>query len=93
MRNLIFFIIINLLHIPTSVYAQNIVNDSVKNIKSDTSIVISKDLSIKEEIYNGISFNIIDYNINGEQKVLKENLYDPSNIILNERDTLSIIIQ
>ena len=93
MRNLIFFIIINLLHIPTSVYAQNIVNDSVKNIKSDTSIVISKDLSIKEEIYNGISFNIIDYNINGEQKVLKENLHDPSNIILNERDTLSIIIQ
>ena len=62
---------------------------------NDTIITHSQDsLIIKDEIKKlDISFNIINFEINGEQKILVENLLNPTNIILDERDTLSIIIQ
>ena len=87
MRNLILFFTFSLFLNPTLIYAQSSNNDTIISNSQDS-------LLIKDEIKDvELSFNIINYEINGEQKILVENLFNPTNITLNERDTLSMIIQ
>ncbi len=87
MRNLILFFTFSLFLNPTLIYAQSNNNDSIISNSQDS-------LLIKDEIKDvELSFNIINYEINGEQKILIENLFNPTNITLDERDTLSMIIQ
>ena len=87
MRNLILFFTFSLFLNPTLIYAQSNNNDTIISNSQDS-------LLIKDEIKDvELSFNIINYEINGEQKILVENLFNPTNITLNERDTLSMIIQ
>lgn len=87
MRNLILFFTFSLFLNPTFINAQSNNNDTIISNSQDS-------LLIKDEIKDvELSFNIINYEINGEQKILIENLFNPTNITLNERDTLSMIIQ
>ncbi len=87
MRNLILFFTFSLFLNPTLIYAQSNNNDTIMSNSQDS-------LLIKDEIKDvELSFNIMNYEINGEQKILVENLFNPTNITLNERDTLSMIIQ
>ena len=87
MRNLILFFTFSLFLNPTLIYAQSSNNDTIISNSQDS-------LLIKDEIKDvELSFNIINYEINGEQKILVENLFNPTNITLDERDTLSMIIQ
>ncbi|MEC8702720.1 MAG: Ig domain-containing protein [Bacteroidota bacterium] len=87
MRNLILFFTFSLFLNPTFINAQSNNNDTIISNSEDS-------LLIKDEIKDvELSFNIINYEINGEQKILIENLYNPTNITLDERDTLSMIIQ
>jgi len=87
MRNLILFFTFSLFLNPTLIYAQSNNNDTIISNFQDS-------LLIKDEIKDvELSFNIINYEINGEQKILIENLFNPTNITLDERDTLSMIIQ
>lgn len=87
MRNLILFFTFSLFLNPTLIYAQSSNNDTIISNSQDS-------LLIKDEIKDvELSFNIMNYEVNGEQKILVENLFNPTNITLNERDTLSMIIQ
>ena len=87
MRNLILFFTFSLFLNPTFINAQSNNNDTIISNSQDS-------LLIKDGIKDvELSFNIINYEINGEQKILIENLYNPTNITLDERDTLSMIIQ
>ena len=87
MSNLILFFTFSLFLNPTFINAQSNNNDTIISNSQDS-------LLIKDEIKDvELSFNIINYEINGEQKILIENLYNPTNITLDERDTLSMIIQ
>lgn len=87
MRNLILFFTFSLFLNPTFINAQSNNNDTIISNSQDS-------LLIKDEIKDvELSFNIINYEINGEQKILTESLFNPTNITLNERDTLSMIIQ
>ena len=87
MRNLILFFTFSLFLNPTFIIAQSNNNDTIISNSQDS-------LLIKDEIKDvELSFNIINYEINGEQKILIENLLNPTNITLDERDTLSMIIQ
>ena len=88
MRNLILFFTFSLFLNPTFINAQSNNNDTIISNSQDS-------LLIKDEIKDvELSFNIININeINGEQKILIENLFNPTNITLDERDTLSMIIQ
>ena len=87
MRNLILFFTFSLFINPTFINAQSNNNDTIISNSQDS-------LLIKDEIKDvELSFNIINYEINGEQKILIENLFNPTNITLDERDTLSMIIQ
>lgn len=87
MRNLILFFTFSLFINPTFINAQSNNNDTIISNSQDS-------LLIKDEIKDvELSFNIINYEINGEQKILVENLFNPTNITLDERDTLSMIIQ
>lgn len=87
MRNLILFFTFSLFLNSTFINAQSNNNDTIISNSQDS-------LLIKDEIKDvELSFNIINYEINGEQKILIENLFNPTNITLNERDTLSMIIQ
>ena len=87
MRNLILFFIFGLFFNLSSTNSQSNVNDSIVTHSHDSLIKINelKDLEL--------SFKILNYEINGDQKVLVENLFNPTNIALDERDTLSMIIQ
>ena len=87
MRNLILFFTFSLFLNPTFINAQSNNNDTIISNSQDS-------LLIKDEIKDvELSFNIMNYEINGKQKILVENLFNPTNITLNERDTLSMIIQ
>ena len=87
MRNLILFFTFSLFLNPTFINAQSNNNDTIISNSQDS-------LLIKDGIKDvELSFNIINYEINGEQKILIENLFNPTNITLDERDTLSMIIQ
>ena len=87
MRNLILFFTFSLFLNPTFINAQSNNNDTIISNYQDS-------LLMKDEIKDiELSFNIINYEINGEQKILVENLFNPTNITLDERDTLSMIIQ
>lgn len=87
MRNLILFFTFSLFLNPTFINAQSNNNDTIISNSQDS-------LLIKDEIKDvELSFNIMNYEINGEQKILVENLFNPTNITLDERDTLSMIIQ
>ena len=87
MRNLILFFTFSLFLNPTFINAQSNNNDTIISNSQDS-------LLIKDEIKDvELTFNIINYEINGEQKILVENLFNPTNITLDERDTLSMIIQ
>ena len=87
MRNLILFFTFSLFLNSTFINAQSNNNDTIISNSQDS-------LLIKDEIKDvELSFNIINYEINGEQKILIENLFNPTNITLDERDTLSMIIQ
>ena len=87
MRNLILFFTFSLFLNLTFINAQSNNNDTIISNSQDS-------LLIKDEIKDvELSFNIINYKINGEQKILIENLFNPANITLDERDTLSMIIQ
>ena len=87
MRNLILFFTFSLFLNLTFINAQSNNNDTIISNSQDS-------LLIKDEIKDvELSFNIMNYEVNGEQKILVENLFNPTNITLDERDTLSMIIQ
>ena len=87
MRKLILFFIFSLFLNTTFINAQSNDNDTIISYSAD-SLFIKDDIK-KEEL----SFDIINFEVNGEQKIAVENLFNPTNIRLDERDTLSIIIQ
>lgn len=87
MRRLIHFLIFIILfaYQNSNILAQSNNNDS---LRTDSINIIDKKNLQKE-----LSFEIINLTINKNQKVEKESLFIPSNIKINERDTLSMIIQ
>ena len=87
MRKLILFFIFSLFLNTTFINAQSNDNDTIISYSAD-SLFIKDDIK-KEEL----SFDIINFELNGEQKIAVENLFNPTNIRLDERDTLSMIIQ
>lgn len=87
MRNLILFFIFGLFPNLSFIYAQSNDNDTIITHTKDSLFKINEPKDLK------LSFKILNYKINGEQKVLVENLFNPTNIALDERDTLSMIIQ
>ena len=87
MRKLILFFIFSLFLNTTFINAQSNDNDTIIYYSAD-SLFIKDDIK-KEEL----SFDIINFEVNGEQKIAVENLFNPTNIRLDERDTLSMIIQ
>jgi len=93
MRNFILFIILNLVQVPISIYAQGNTIDSTQIVIRDSSNNITSDTINIQENYSDIYFNIINYSINSEEKILIESQYNPTSIKLDERDTLSMIIQ
>ena len=82
--NKYFFLLLSILYF-NKVVSQDIKNDTIKN--HDT-ISIS---NIK--IINKISFELINIKINHNQLISNEVSYVKNNININERDTLSMIIQ
>ena len=93
MRNFILFIILNLLQVPSPIYAQDNTIDSTEIVIKDSTTNISSDTTNMQKSYSDIFFNIINYSINSEEKILIESQYNPTSIKLDERDTLSMIIQ
>ena len=93
MRNFILFIILNLVQVPISIYAQGNTIDSTQIVIRDSTHNITSDTINIQENYSDIYFNIINYSINSEEKILIESQYNPTSIKLDERDTLSMIIQ
>ena len=93
MRNFILFIILNLVQVPPSIYAQDYTIDSTQIVTRDSVNNIPSDTINIQENYSDIYFNIINYSINNEEKILIENQYNPTSIKIDERDTLSMIIQ
>ena len=93
MRNFILFIILNLVQVPISIYAQGNTIDSTQIVIRDSTNNITSDTINIQENYSDIYFNIINYSINSEEKILIESQYNPTSIKLDERDTLSMIIQ
>lgn len=87
MRNLILFSIFGLFLNPSFINAQSNNNDTIISQSQDSLLKINDTEDLE------LSFKIINYQINGEQKVLVENLFNPTNISIDERDTLSMIIQ
>ena len=87
MRKLILFFIFSLFLNTTFINAQSNDNDTIISYSGD-SLFIKDDIK-KEEL----SFDIINFEVNGEQKIAVEKLFNPTNIRLDERDTLSMIIQ
>ena len=87
MRKLILFFIFSLFLNTTFINAQSNDNDTIISYSAD-SLFLKDDIK-KEEL----SFDIINFEVNGEQKIAVENLFNPTNIRLDERDTLSMIIQ
>ena len=87
MRKLILFFIFSLFLNTTFINAQSNDNDTIISYSAD-SLFIKDDIK-KEEL----SFDIINFEVNGEQKIAVEKLFNPTNIRLDERDTLSMIIQ
>jgi len=87
MRRFIHFLIFIILfaYQNSNILAQSNNNDS---LRTDSVNIIDKKKLQKE-----LSFEIINLTINKNQIVEKENLFNPSNIKINERDTLSMIIQ
>ena len=85
MRNLILFFIFGLFLNLSFIKAQSNDNDTIISYSQDSLLKINDAKEIE------LSFKIINYEINGEQKVLVENLFNPTNITLDERDTLSMI--
>ena len=87
MRRLIHFLIFIILfsHQSFNIIAQSNNNDSLR--------IDSVNIIDKKKIQKELSFEIINLTINKNQRVESENLYNPSNIKINERDTLSMIIQ
>ena len=93
MRNFILFIILNLLQVPSPIYAHDNTIDSTEIVIKDSTTNISSDTTNMQKSYSDIFFNIINYSINSEEKILIESQYNPTSIKLDERDTLSMIIQ
>jgi len=92
MRRLVefsFFVIFQFNFDP-NVFSQDINNDSteIESISNDTLTINKKKINNKL-----ISFNIINLKVNGNQFLTGENYIIPNNIIIDERDTLSMIIQ
>ena len=87
MRNLILFFTFSLFLNLSFINAQSNDNDTIISYSAD-SLFIKDDIK-KEEL----SFDIINFEVNGEQKIAVENLFNPTNIRLDERDTPSMIIQ
>ena len=87
MRRFIHFLIFIILfaYQNSNILAQSNNNDS---LRTDSINIIDKKTLQKE-----LSFEIINLAINKNQIVEKESLFIPSNIKINERDTLSMIIQ
>ena len=73
-----------------NIFSQDINEDSIE-IKSINNDTITID---KEKINNKlISFNILNLKINENQFLNRENYIIPNNIMINERDTLSMVLQ
>jgi|TARA_B100000902_G_scaffold22770_1_gene27527 hypothetical protein len=87
MRNLILFFIFGLFSNLSFINAQSNNNDTIIAHTQDSLFKINEPKDLE------LSFKILNYKINSEQKVLVENLFNPTNIALDERDTLSMIIQ
>ena len=87
MRNLILFFIFGLFSNLSFINAQSNNNDTIIAHTQDSLFKINEPKDLE------LSFKILNYKINSEQKVLVENLLNPTNIALDERDTLSMIIQ
>ena len=87
MRRLIHFLIFIILffHQSFNIIAQSNNNDSLR--------IDSVNIIDKKKIQKELSFEIINLTINKNQRIETDNLYNPSNIKINERDTLSMIIQ
>ena len=82
--NKYFFLLLSILYF-NKVVSQDIKNDTIKN--QDT-------ISISDtKIINKISFELINVKINNNQLISNEVSYLKNNININERDTLSMIIQ
>ena len=82
--NKYFFLLLSILYF-NKVVSQDIKNDTIKN--QDT-------ISISDtKIINKISFELINVKINNNQLISNEVSYVKNNININERDTLSMIIQ
>ncbi len=84
MRNIILFFILNSSSIFNLIYSQSSDYDSINYQNRDT---------LDEYEKKKLDFNILNISINKNQKVVNENIFSPTNINLNERDTLSMIIQ
>jgi len=82
--NKYFFLLLSIFYF-NKVVSQDIKNDTIKN--QDT-ISISN-----TKIINKISFELINIKINNNQLISNEVAYLKNNININERDTLSMIIQ
>jgi len=82
--NKYFFLLLSIFYF-NKVVSQDIKNDTIKN--QDT-ISISN-----TKIINKISFELINVKINNNQLISNEVSYLKNNININERDTLSMIIQ
>ena len=81
MRNFILFIILNLVQVPPSIYAQDYTIDSTQIVTRDSVNNISSDTINIQENYSDIYFNIINYSINNEEKILIESQYLSSQLI------------
>jgi len=82
--NKYFFLLLSIFYF-NKVVSQDIKNDTIKN--QDT-------ISISDtKIINKISFELINVKINNNQLISNEVSYLKNNININERDTLSMIIQ
>lgn len=71
--------------------AQEIKNDTIK-IK-DSTITLDSINTITEEVNKNIFFELIDIKVNNIQFITNEISFYKNNIEINERDTLSLIIQ
>ena len=82
--NKYFFLLLSIFYF-NKVVSQDIKNDTIKN--QDT-------ISISDtKIINKISFELINVKVNNNQLISNEVSYLKNNININERDTLSMIIQ
>ena len=82
--NKYFFLLLSIFYF-NKVVSQDVKNDTIKN--QDT-------ISISDtKIINKISFELINVKVNNNQLISNEVSYVKNNININERDTLSMIIQ